>query len=878
MFGSKGFRYFGKETSLFKKWMICVGFLIYLNSPFLYGQDLIKLESQKLQLNWEKRGSVFELSAMNFVGDGITKRFDSKLSNRFTFLYSETKPDADSGLSVKTIAGQDFPGDRYKHYNKNWNAATSAVNMNTAGLAFHLVPTMITLKDGKASLRMENEFATILSEWTIRDFSAGSDLLIRLSIQAKKDGYYSLATPTLLKTKTEEIKWATVPGYFQGDEVQKNLVLAYAYGQGIPDEPIIFKERTASTLTVILSRKDGITISATADPGYGRDPWRYNEDTHNDWNVGLSVMNWDRDWSPTLYFPVLGEQHSFMKSGETRTFSYHFSVTDQDWFSALKHAINDVYQFPTGLTLRENRQSLINRIWNQRKYLTNDRLSMWRIENFRGVDIGAQAYLGSVVGSQKDAMKNSDYGAMWMMATIMDDSVLKKTRLPYARNFKLMQQQTDSGFFKGAAMGQYYLSKSKKFTEEWGEFVEPISLTYYTMLDMGNILLFQPEDEELKDRLRAGADLLMHWQHADGSWEMSYDRSTHEPVYPDLKDYRPTFYGLIVAHRILGDVKYLNAARKGADWYYHEAIKNGKSLGVCGDARYVPDFALAQTAQAFLDLYAITKDEVYKQAAIESAKFYVSSVYTHPVPSVKGKLVNGVKRYDWEIAQAGLSFEHGGTLGSANFGGPVLLSSHAGMFIRMFEITKDSVFLNMARAAAIGRDAFVDSATSVASYYWARMNRGAGPFPHHAWWQTGWIMDYLLSELHLRSNGQVSFPRGFVTPKVGPHQSYGFAPGKLLGESVDLRFFDGLIQCSNPNIEYITAWNKQQNRIHILLLNDLGREQSGDIVINAGVLQTKRRHSINQINQLGKSGKRLRESFTVKIEPYGLSHFVLEWR
>ncbi len=87
------------------------------------------------------------------------------------------------------------------------------------------------------------------------------------------------------------------------------------------------------------------------------------------------------------------------------------------------------------------------------------------------------------------------------------------------------------------------------------------------------------------------------------------------------------------------------------------------------------------------------------------------------------------------------------------------------MFVRMFTLTGDSLFLNMARAAVLGRDAFVDSATSVASYYWDVMNKGAGPYPHHARWQVGWITDYLLAEMEMRSSGKVQFPRGIYYTK-----------------------------------------------------------------------------------------------------------------
>src|SRR5690606_4097063 len=148
----------------------------------------------------------------------------------------------------------------------------------------------------------------------------------------------------------------------------------------------------------------------------------------------------------------------------------------------------------------------------------------------------------------------------------------------------------------------------------------------------------------------------------------------------------------------------------------------------------------------------------------------------------------GLQVFDWQISQVGLGFEHGGIIGSANSHGPILLASHAGMFVRLFQITADSLYLDMARAAARGRDAFVDPTTGVASYYWNAMNNGAGPFPQHAWWQIGRITDYLLAEAHLRANGQITFPSGFMAPKVGPHTAYGFASGKMFGKPVDLSF------------------------------------------------------------------------------------------
>jgi hypothetical protein len=326
---------------------------------------------------------------------------------------------------------------------------------------------------------------------------------------------------------------------------------------------------------------------------------------------------------------------------------------------------------------------------------------------------------------------------------------------------------------------------------------------------------------------------LLNWQRADGSWAVAYDRKTEQELFKDIKDVRPTFYGMIVAYRLLKDEKYLKAAQKGADWFIKNAVETGAFLGVCGDARYAPDFATGQSAQALLDLYDFTKNKKYQDAAITCAKIYTTSIYTHPIANHNPKSVNGVAREDWEISQTGLSFEHGGIFGSATRHGPIQLASHAGMFIRMSKLTNEPIFADMARSAAIGRDAFVDSKTSVASYYWNAMNRGAGPYPHHAWWQIGWITDYLLSEVALRSAGKVEFPRGFVTPKVGPHQTYGFEAGKVFGEKANLVIREGFVAGIQPTVDCILAENTSKNEAYVILLNNRSQPSEGKLTFNA---------------------------------------------
>ena len=354
-----------------------------------------------------------------------------------------------------------------------------------------------------------------------------------------------------------------------------------------------------------------------------------------------------------------------------------------------------------------------------------------------------------------------------------------------------------------------------------------------------------------------GADQLLQWQYPDGHWEVGYDRASEKIVFTDLKDYRPTFYGLLVAYRILGDKKYLDAAIRGADWFIKEAANKGFFLGVCGDLRFAPDFATGQSAQAMLDLFEITGIKKYQQSAIDIARLYTTSIYTHPIPTHEIKTVNGIKRQDWEISQAGLSFEHGGSFGSANIHGPILLASHAGLFVRIFRLTGDSLFLNMARSAALGRDAFVDSASSVASYYWDAMNKGAGPYPHHAWWQVGWITDYLLAEIELRSKGAISFPQGFITPKVGPHKSYGFAAGKVFSNTARLILNKDMARINDPYIDYFAARTENRKEIYLVLLNDDDENRSIEVELNSESFFPGSKAQVKTINLLNEKGMQI---------------------
>lgn len=745
------------------------------------------MASSALALEWVEREEGWALDRLSV--DGISLSRPQGFSN---LVYSEKKP---FGSAVEC----DDAGENHTFY------FSEATQVSDRALQFrHSLP-----------------LAEIESHWEI-DPEFPSDIKVRMNLTARADGYYSIASPTLAALDKETVKWGMVPGNWYGTELENNQRLVGMYSQGIPNLPKLANERNSGTLAPMLTTGNGITLAAIPEPGTSADPWKKDAYSRKAKKVGMSLMNRHHQLTPLLYHPILGQEGSELQAGQTIEFQFRYSIQTGDWFPVFAHVVNNIYQLPSLLELQENSFSLTDRIYRMLHFLEDGERAAWRTWEVYGYEVGA-------TGS-----KNADAGTMAMLAQAADDAVMQQ-RMPYIRNFKLAQQQTKEGFFQGAALGEY--GDENGFKSEVGNWIEPLFTTYYTMMDMGNLLLFNPDDRELQQRLRLGAEKLLDWQHEDGSWDVGYDVFSHELAFPDLIDLRSTWYGLLIAHRILGDEKYLKAAIKGAEWQLVNGVNRGRYLGVCGDTRNFWDFATAQTSQAYMELYEVTGEVRYREASIEAARVYTTSIFTHPIASDASKEVAGKELKDWQISQVGLGVEH--IRGTAGGRGPILLSSYAGLFVRVYEETGDAVFLTMARAAARGRQAFVDPEIGISIYYWdslPHVQRDTGKFPWHAFWQIGWITDYLISEVHLRSEGAVSFPAGFMTPKVGPHRTFGFSPGKVYGQEAKMIIRQGMIACSNPDIEWITALSENERTLFVLALNQSPKASEGVLHVDLSKL------------------------------------------
>jgi hypothetical protein len=194
-------------------------------------------------------------------------------------------------------------------------------------------------------------------------------------------------------------------------------------------------------------------------------------------------------------------------------------------------------------------------------------------------------------------------------------------------------------------------------------------------------------------------------------------------------------------------------------------------------------------------------------------------------------------------------------------GGPVVLSTHAPAFVRLYEATGDHLFLDLARAGAVDKSTWVDPETGTASYYWGWFDRGAGAFPNHVWWQVGWTMDYLLAEVEIRIDGLVSFPRGPMTSKVGASRCLGFEPSTVAGDAAQLRLPRGLFEPDTPKVECIGATGVETDTFYAVLLNQDSGETTTTVTLDTGkILRARAVDSIGEVTAL-------QEDVTASVDP-----------
>jgi hypothetical protein len=203
------------------------------------------LKSSTLSLKWTKGKTGWKLNELLVMKDNKWTKTTAP-DAEYLVLFSAEKPDT-TPLPVYTTKGDkiNFPEPVFKSVASNYKENTSSVPLNQAGQPEFFYPKNVKKNpDGSLNFIAESNRTLIKSSWNI-DHKYSSDIIVTISLTAKADGYYSIASPSLSTITEDELSWGIIPGIFQGATVEKDFVKAFVYGHGIPDKPVIVRERTA---------------------------------------------------------------------------------------------------------------------------------------------------------------------------------------------------------------------------------------------------------------------------------------------------------------------------------------------------------------------------------------------------------------------------------------------------------------------------------------------------------------------------------------------------------------------------------------------------------------------------------------------------------
>lgn len=280
-------------------------------------QKRLAVEAEHFRIEWQEKSDGYRISTVSTNSASGRISLENP-SGSYGFLYSATKPDTVSLYETMPDYVRKFPGREYTLLYGRWRDNLRPVAMNTAGELVRFYPASAMQKGDSIIFTRKTRQGTLQAVWRpSKQF--GSDIEVTMTLRAAVDGYFSLITPTLATLSEKEMAWGVIPGHFQGRKLEPNFVWSYGYGQGIPDRPVVVRERTATTLCPTLTDRQGLSFAVIPEPGQGRDPWTYDHSTQNEWRLGFSLMNRDRELTPSAYHPVLGQEDSYMRKGEIRS-------------------------------------------------------------------------------------------------------------------------------------------------------------------------------------------------------------------------------------------------------------------------------------------------------------------------------------------------------------------------------------------------------------------------------------------------------------------------------------------------------------------------------------------------------------------------------
>jgi hypothetical protein len=607
--------------------------------------------------------------------------------------------------------------------------------------------------------------------------TGGEPPALRFRLQAKSPGQYSVGYVGAPEVTAEAADWIWQPLIWTGKRFPNRSYFTKEFQCPIP---------------WVMAGAGGAAIGVGADPA----EMPYRMPTISDSRFGVLVRNAGGRAQPMLFAPVLGGPESTMKTGATHEFTLRLLVRQGSWFETFKHLARSMYVFGD---VRENGLGSLNTtIDNFMAFLLDERFSYWfpRYKTW-----GYQNDGGPGAGRQQSAADAVS------LALVCDSAAFLEKRARPTLEYMLSRNSVSTNFSQAKFMGG--------FVNNATDLVAAYRLT--------------------GGRTTAIRDLLAG--KADGA-----DAGKKPPPVGRNEIYaaRNDLAAGLAAYRLTGARKALERARQAADRYIvlrvDQPVRDFKDVG----SSFWNELAAAY--DLLYELCQETGEVRYLRAAADAMKEFTAYVYLVPVIPAGDFVAHPGGRYNnqpvpeeivpaWRVSPNGLTAECAGTAHSHR---GVYMASYPSYLARLARDTGETFFRDLARHAIVGRYtnypsyAYRNGFTTVHQkpdyplQPFEEIKKFTSAHYNHPLPMAAFLVDYLVSEAYLRSDGAIDFPSDYTnTGAFFRNKVYGARPGKFHDDSgVYLWLPRGLVQTGSIQANYVAGHGN--GRFYLALANQSG--------------------------------------------------------
>lgn len=793
------------------------------------------VHGQKKKVSWDGRNVVITSAGRNYL-----------FQPQFTILRAEENPELSLRYSGQPVSVSGYHVSTWKSFaGKAADLRETKASQNMKGDGFED-------KIPKSKGRTPNPYnaSEVINMHAVGSVQRGDTVFLRFAPQKSGQlsayiilhGLYPLLHFQFRASKADwySIGYSGAPEYTPDrlTEIWQPLIWQE---MRFPDKPYVTPASLApipATLTYDGNNSIGV-VAAPSEYPFAPLPTTSNS------RFGIMLRNMAGKAQSQIFAPLLGGAGSAMKPEEAFNFSCYLLVEPKDITHTYEKVARSLYGFGD---YRHNDISSLNSTFDQIVKYSLTPVS-W-IDSLKGC-----SYASDLPGSVKNVSSLNPLG----IAIVMDDkNYFEKRALP-VMEFMLSREKF--------LFSMDSTAKTQTPSRKMNGPIAPLS----EMTALYNIY---------------GKDMKFLSQLASKAFNKDKVRNMN------ALEKGNTWWNAMYLYKATGEISYLKRAKQGADAYIKDRVeKRAVSFSnprTTGNYFFWPSFTNRWIN--LLQMYELTGDKKYLQAAHDGARHYTMFCWMSPAIPDSSILVNpggkvrprhgGRKPLEypeewapaWRLAAIGLTPESSPTSGSHR---AVMMANFAPWMLRVGYYTKDTFLMQTAKAAVVGRyrnfPGYTINTERTTAYekidypYHKYQDLTLNSFHfNHIMPMASMLLDYLVTDVFVRSRGAISFPAEYIEGYAYLQNNlYGSKPGKWYDEdNVQLWMPSGLLSIDNVELNYITA--RKGDKLFIAFTNQSDHTVIANVSWN--------RKLIKQVVPLAKLSYRQDNRFSRKQDLPDFSH------